>query len=539
MRKFKFILFLAFIVISSQLKAQNYAASKITDAKVYRQNAELTQKVTFQVKQGTSELVIGNISTLIIPTSLQVAVAGNNAVTLLSAKYENNYLKSPDKSQATQKLTDSLEYLKNELRWLNDQKNIFQGMEDILNKNKTLAGEESSFKPADLTLLINNYQTNLTSIRKNLMDLDKKEKALAEKRNRIQNQLQQIAQKENAPAGQIVLQIDAKQNTTANFKITYLIHQAGWTPIYDLRSEGVNEKVKLAYKAQVFQRSGLDWDKVNLTVSTGNPSQNNNQPRLNTQWIDVIDQTVAGKTYYSKPLVNRDAMALEEVQVTSQLRKANYNDAYAYNAQVVENTMNVDFVIKNPQSILADGKQNLIGLDTYELTSNYMYQTTPKLDKGAFLLANVSDWSNYNLLPGNANVFFEGAFVGTSYINTNSTNDSLSISMGRDEGVVVKRETVKDFTSKKLIGSNSTQVFTYEIEIRNTKKNKIQVEVLDQIPVSKNDKIEVKLENSGGGTLDAQSGKLTWKLDLNPNETKKITFSYSVKSPKDVKVMGL
>jgi uncharacterized protein (TIGR02231 family) len=537
------IAFFAIFFVSTVF-SQSLTTSKITDVKVFRNNAQLTNKASANLKAGTSEIVIGNISTSIIPTSIQVSIASNSTVTLLSAKYEPNYLNTTDANPVLKKLNDSLVYLNNELRWVKDQKNIYLGMEDILQKNKNLSGAEGGFKPADLTLLLSTFQNNLTSIKKSIIELDKKEQDLFEKRNRIQNQINEKSQLSNNPSGQIVLQIDAKQTANADFKINYLVHSVSWQPIYDLRSEGVGKPINLAYKAQVSQRSGIDWEKVNLTISTGNPSQNNNQPIFNTQWVDIYQpQTL--RNYAAAPRAvqaerNEDVM-LESVTISDSrsTRKASYDQGYAYDAVVVENVMSADFVISNPQTILTDGKTNLIGLETYQLPTKYHYQSIPRLDKGAYLLAYTTDWGQYNLIAGTANIFFEGAYVGQSYINPNVPNDSLAISMGKDDGVIIKRNAVKDLSSTKMIGSNKTQVFTYEIEIKNAKKTNIDIEIVDQIPVSKNKLIEIKLEEAGGAKLDETTGKLSWKMNLVGNESKKLKFSYSVKSPKDVSVAGL
>ena len=544
MKKLNFAIAFFAIFFVSETIAQSLTASKITDVKVFRNNAQLTNKASVSLKPGSSEIVIGNISTSIIPTSIQVSIASNSSVTLLSAKYEPNYLNTNDANPILKKLNDSLVYLNNELRWVKDQKNVYLGMEDILQKNKTLAGEEGSFKPADLTLLLSTFQNNLTSIKKSIIELDKKEQELFEKRNRIQNQINEKSQQNNNPSGQIVLQLEAKQATTADFKINYLIHGVSWQPIYDLRSEGVGKDVNLAYKAQVSQRSGIDWEKVILTISTGNPSQNNNQPIFSTQWVDIYQQqaTQTLKNYGNAPsAANRSEVMLESVIVSDSrsTKKASYNDAYAYDAVVVENVMSADFVISSPQTILSDGKVNLIGLESYKLPTKYHYQTIPRLDKGAYLLAYTTEWGQYNLIPGTANIFFEGAYVGQSYLNPNVPTDSLAISMGKDDGVIIKRNALKDLSSTKMIGANKTQVFTYETEIKNTKKTNIDIEIVDQIPVSKNKQIEIKLEDAGGAKLDETTGKLTWKLNLVGNESKKLKFTYSVKSPKDTSVVGL
>jgi uncharacterized protein (TIGR02231 family) len=206
---------------------------------------------------------------------------------------------------------------------------------------------------------------------------------------------------------------------------------------------------------------------------------------------------------------------------------------------VTENQLNIDFEIPIKQSINSDGKENLVFLKSYELTTEYIYHSVPKLNNGAFLLAKISDWSQFNLVAGNANIFFEGGFVGTSYINPQVTSNELLISMGRDNSIVVERLPIKEYKSSKLIGTNKKETIGYEITIKNKKSVPIQIEILDQLPVSKNKIIEVEVEEKGKAEYTSNIGKLLWTLDIEPRQTQNVKFIYSVKYPKDESVIGI
>jgi uncharacterized protein (TIGR02231 family) len=490
----KIIVFLAIFSFTIIGKAQTWIDSKITDVTVYRQNAQITAAAKTPLKAGTSEIVIENVSTSIIPSSMQVALSAQGKVTLLSAKYEPNYLQSPKKNPKVIALEDSLELVNENLQFIKDQKDVYSGMESVLNSNKSLAND-NGFSAAQVSALIENYRTQLSAIRKKTTELVKSEKALNTTKTRLQNQLNTLNAKLNAPSGQIVLQISALQPTTADFKITYVTQNAGWEPIYDLRAKDINSPVELNYKANIYQNTGFDWENINLTVSTGNPTQNNNRPILSTQFID-IRKPIQLRT--ASPAMGKSNLAYERMEMAN--REVAYDDAFDYSAAVIENQLNVDFEIQLPQHIPSDGKKHMVALDQQTIATNYIYHSVPKLDGGSFLLAKISNWGSLNLLPGNANIFFEGAYVGETYINPSVAKDTLLLSMGKDEKINIKRTEVKDFTSTRFIGSNKTQTFTYEIEIKNNKNSAIELEVLDQIPISKNKDITVKLEESNGAT---------------------------------------
>jgi uncharacterized protein (TIGR02231 family) len=180
-----------------------------------------------------------------------------------------------------------------------------------------------------------------------------------------------------------------------------------------------------------------------------------------------------------------------------------------------------------------------MALNSYELNTEYIYHAVPKLNDGAFLLAKISNWGQYNLLAGDANIFFEGAFVGNSFINSNVTADTLLISMGRDNNININRLAVKEYASSKLIGMNKEVSFGYEISVFNKKSVPIDIEILDQIPVSQNNLIEVTLDEKGSAKYVSENGKLLWTHTIKPGQSSIEKFAYTVKYPKKESVTGI
>ena len=161
----------------------------------------------------------------------------------------------------------------------------------------------------------------------------------------------------------------------------------------------------------------------------------------------------------------------------------------------------------------------------------YEYHIVPKMDKGAFLLAKISNYGKYNLLSGTANIFFEGVYLGQSYIDASVTTDTLLLSLGRDEKIAVRREKIKSI--KKEFGSFIKENITFEISIRNNKSQNIEITLLDQIPVSKNKDLEVKLIESTSAFHNETYGSLRWIKNVKADETVKILFEYEVRYPKE------
>lgn len=530
------------ILTVSTVFAQNEVSSKITSATVYRQKAQLVSEAQGKIPAGTSEIVIRDISTYINPSSIQVAMKSSGKVSLLSATYEVDYLKDNELSEEQQEWKDKLDELNADLRWTREQKQIYVDLESVLNVNKKLGGADIGLDPIDLSQLLEIYKTKQYEYNKEFLKYEKEEKDLKIEVAKVQQQLNQVNAKANKPTGTIRLQVSAVSPSTTDFKCTYIVSNAGWSPVYDLRSEGTDKSVDLIYKANIYQNSGYDWERVNLTVSTGNPVQNNNRPILYPLYVNYyqpyeVQQAYGGADYKVKRTETLN-MAYAQAPEMAEIVTGDYEEGYRYDNQETTSQFSTQYEVSLPQSVPSDGKNHLIGLESYELESEYAYHSVPKLDCGAFLLAKVSDWGQYNLLPGTANIFFEGAYVGQSQINPDVSSDTLLLSMGRDEGIKITRNQLQDFTSKKTIGSNKKETYAYEIEVRNNKKTSIEIEILDQIPVSKQKDIQVELDEDGGAQYNEEIGKLEWNVQLAPNQSKKLRFVYTVKYPKDKQING-
>lgn len=241
-------------------------------------------------------------------------------------------------------------------------------------------------------------------------------------------------------------------------------------------------------------------------------------------------------------IVLGEGLALEEVVVTAlgQSRKNKKRDRQEASkpvpVQTIQNTTSVEFKIDLPYSIPSNGKRYTVQIEEHELPAYYEYYCAPKLDKDAFLTAEVTGWEAYHLLTGEANLFFEGTYIGKSLLNVEGLNDTLSLSLGQDKNIVVQRTKKTDYQDRQFIGNKKTDSRAWEIEIRNKKKLPINIVIQDQFPVSITDDIEVKHGDYKGATLDKETGILTWELEMAATKTEQVVFDYSVKYPKKRRV---
>jgi uncharacterized protein (TIGR02231 family) len=206
---------------------------------------------------------------------------------------------------------------------------------------------------------------------------------------------------------------------------------------------------------------------------------------------------------------------------------------------LTNNTVNTEFKISIPYDIPSDNQQYDVVMQEQSLKAIYAYITIPKLDNDAFLRAQVVDWAQYSLLPGESNIYFKGTFVGKGYIDPAQANDTLNLSLGRDRAISVKRDQIKDFCKTDFLGGKQRTTKAYEITVQNNKKQAIDLIIEDQIPISQNGDVEVETEELSGATYDTTTGKIQWKLTLQPGETVKKQLRFNVKYPKKKYVSGL
>jgi hypothetical protein len=201
-------------------------------------------------------------------------------------------------------------------------------------------------------------------------------------------------------------------------------------------------------------------------------------------------------------------------------------------ATPVVRTTNLEFTIDNPYTISSGGQNQSVDMIEYEIPAEYQYYSAPKLDNDAFLTARMTEWDNYNFLEGQANIFFEGKYIGKTILDTQNTSDTLTLSLGRDKNVVVTREKKKEYSANQFIGSNRRSSFAYEISVRNKKAYPINIRIEDQLPVPNTKDISIDNIEDSGAIRNEQTGLLTWNLKIEPGKTEKIDLKYEIKYPK-------
>ncbi|KDN54581.1 DUF4139 domain-containing protein [Flavobacterium seoulense] len=518
-----------------------FTSAKIKAATVYFNAAELTQNTSVNLPAGTSEIVIKNVANHLNQNTIQIAAP--SSVTVLSVQFTNNYISEfeiDESNPVIKRVRDSITWVKKEIKRIQILNNSNKQAIVLLDNNQSVTGANTGLNVAELIKLVDYSKAKRTELENTIVDLQEKEENWNKKLTALNSKLEfNTKNEEKTSTGKLILQVMTNTAGIVPLDITYITNSATWRPFYDLRAESIKAPINMMYKAQVFQNSGIDWKKVKLTLSSGNPNQNNQAPELQPWFLRYHEEILSVAPAGSGPKND----ALKEVVVVGYgtQKKATKQESSSISnyTTINENQLNVSFDIDIPYDILSNWKAHSVSLKEIKLPATYNYYAAPGADKEAFLLAEIEDYSKYNLLQGEANIIFEGMYVGKTNINPNQTADTLKLSMGRDKKIAIKREKVADKSGTKFLSSYKEQTFTYDITVKNNKKEDIEIELKDQYPLSTDKEITVELTDSGKAKVNQETGMLNWNLKLAANETKKIRISYKVKYPKDKNIDNL
>ena len=634
-------------------------SSKIKDVTCFFQGAQVTRTAAVRLPKGKQILVFNQLPFTLNDESVQLKSSDNCKV--LSVKHELVY-PSTRKSAEEKTIEDQIEGLEIEMKAIQNKFDVFGLEEKLLMDNSNIAEKYEGAEIANIKDAADYYRARLNEIRQGKLDLSIKMDLQREKIKDLYAALNTLTSIKRNNYSKVIVAVDCISEAKEELKLSYYMYRAGWTPNYDFRVDDVTKPLDIVYNANVFQSSGESWDKVNLTLSTSDPTLDGEKPEL-VNWIlgnadpykkeikqkgsgalkGVIQDAESGEplpfvkvllkkngsilggadtdfdgkfmikpipsgTYdvefktvgfqkklikgvrisddkitfldeslnsevqmleevtlvqYARPLIDMDGGARsnftrEDIgrlpvrgasNIASTVTGARSENAYSYiegnkvnnddykKTDYISNSLkntvaNLEYEIDIPYTIPSDGQDYSIKMKELSVSVKYIYHAVPKLDEDAFLTAELTDWTKLNLLPGKSNIYYEGTFVGSSNIDTEKASDTLSISLGRDKNIAIKREGNTELFDKRVVGSYIKETIGWKISVRNNKDTKINIVIEDQFPISYRKSIDVDRIDYVGAKLDDKTGMLLWDLQLNADESKDVQFNYQVRYPK-------
>lgn len=522
---FKLAACLVLLLSTSYAYANKTVPSKIEHVTVYRQGAVVMRSGNVNIPSGRSVLTFTELPNTINPQSVQFSADGD--FTILSIQHQVNHLTPPPPNKAIHQLEQDKKRFNLDLQREQTLLSVAQDEENIiLMAGPMISNNKDSFSINHLKDAADLYRERLRNVKLEKLGITQQIAVLQDTIQKITSELKKLkTQSKRETINEVLVTIDAPRAINSNFELSYQVSRASWTPLYDVKVANTSQPVSLAYKAKVQQHSGEDWDNAFLTLSTGNPTSFSLPPVMNPWWLNIYTpQNVYADDESYDRMEQPQKEVLDEVVVTSY--------AAPPVVQAVDQVISFQFEIKARYDIPSKGKDYVVQIGKYDLPADYEYYAAPKLNPYAYLTAKISDWENYRLLPGTANLYFNGTYLGQSAINPNVATDTMSFSLGKDESISITRKKGKKYSERQFIGNKQMKTIAWDIEIRNNKRQNIDIVIEDQYPVSANEQIEVELLQSKGANVDESQGKLRWEFSLKPGKRKELSFGYEVKYPK-------
>lgn len=498
--------------------------SSVEQATVFQNSAQITRTATVHLASGRNEITFEGLTPSLKPETIQLR--GSDPFMIMSLSHRREYIGVHPQKDRLERLKAQRDSLERIIEDKESTQSVLERERNILLSNINLKGDQQNLTAAELEKAMEYFHRKLTDLENGQLTLTRELDTLNEELEKIEKQISELDDDAERNRSLVTAVLQSDQSEQVELRLTYLVADAGWYPSYDLRVADVDGPVNLSYKANIRQSTGIDWNQVDVTVSSAIPDRGGGLPDLRPWYIRFRD-VQPQKMKEGRAMKVQAPAADQRDQAEDRMEAARRT----VTVQEVQNQTSFSYRIDIPYDVPSGGKPLTVAVKNNDIPAEYRYYTVPKRRSEAYLTARISEWDQYNILPGEANLFFGETYVGKSSIDPRSVGDTLSFSLGSDESVVVEREKLREFKEKNFFGNKVRESFAREISVRNSKDQPISIEVLDQVPVSENEDINVSLQESSGAHYNRQTGMLTWQLQLGAGETRELRFVYEVEYP--------
>ena len=536
--------FLAMMTTDARAEQEKQTA-KLESVTIFTDGAQVKRTKTVALKAGEQTVTFTGFSPYMDTKSLQVRA--NGRLTVLGVSHRRVVADSLAQARKLSQAEQAVASVERKIQQVQDEQQVLDAQAELVKSNCSVSGRTVATPLANIKELNNYYAQELLALKKRSQVLTDQMRDLENEQARVKKSLDSLRRVRPKEVFDIDVKVSAAQAAQAAFSISYYVTNASWYPSYDIYSTGISKPMDLSYKVNIVQNTKEDWQQASVTLSSANPNRSNTAPTLGTYWLD-FEKPVTESRPHRKGLARTATAAAEPMMLERSVDEAlqgrvagldvvEEEESELIEVQQQQSLFGYEFTIGQPLSLPSSTKATATEIARYQLPATYLYKVYPKKDKEAFLVAEATDWQKLNLLEGDANVFFDNSYVGKSRLSTSSATDTLYLSLGRDPGIRVDRTKVNEKSASRFLGSNREQTVTWRILVTNTRREAVCVSVYDQTPIARNSDINVSVEELSGGQRDKDTGIVTWKLDMKPNEKRELLLQYKVKYPKNERLV--
>lgn len=519
-----FYLFSFFILsVSAQL------TPKIKSLKVFSSGAQITRSAKVKLNSGIDTLKIKGISAFVNQQTIQAKVNGAKIIDIkFTTSYSNQIKDEPKLAQ----IKSQIKSVEKELLDLEDALAYLKIEKDLILSNKRISNEET-IDIEDVKDFVAYYKSKVPGLIQKITDTEQQINKFKEVKSKLNKQVKDLQKVNTEQTGEIDIVYASKQNQQVQLELRYHVLRCGWSPLYNMRASNIGEPIAFEYNAMIYQNTGVNWNNCDLTVATGNPVLSGEKPeiyawRLNNESYVSYKSKARGRAKSEAPMAGYADL---EFEMDNMAMVANVSRPMQQ-----ENLTFTSFTIPGKFTLnTGEGEKN-VNILKKELPATYQYYAVPKKSSGVYLLAQVTEWEKMPLIPGRSHIYFDETYVGKSYLNPKTMKDTLDVSLGQDQSIFVERvkQEGKCINKTNLLGVSKTR--GYEITVKNNRNKLVKIEIVDQIPIAKDNKIKVEHKLDGNWELKEETGILEWNIEVPAGEKKSASFEFEVKHPKNFNV---
>ncbi|OQX98417.1 MAG: hypothetical protein B6I20_11110 [Bacteroidetes bacterium 4572_117] len=528
--------------------------SKIEAVTIFQDRALVERITQTDLKKGEHKIVFENLPLGIDKDSIQVN--GSTKVILQDVKLKRVFLKSASGEEKEEleverlRLEDSIAEIKDNIVNLNGQKTFLQNMAATASESQ----KKSIFilmPPEKLIDNLNYYRKSLDKTDTEIRKLTKEQKNLQKSLQIVKSETIRFSSGNLEEMHQVELSLFVEEDSAIDLKLSYIIFNASWKPVYDLRATSTGKRMNISYNAIVSQTTGEKWEDVRLKLSTAQAHLSAKQPSLSPWFIDIYvepeydeysdDDMMFAKRSKKRLMKPATPMVAEKMNMSTDMVDLMEKPV----AQVETGATSVVFAIPGTNTITDNGEEHKVGISAFEFIADFQYNSVPKMSPYAFLTAKVKNTSDFPMLAGKSNVFLDNNFVTNSFLKLVAPNEEFKTSLGIDEGLKIEHKLINKFQKEEGLFSKKEKVsYEYKIIIKNNKANEVDIVIEDQIPIAQNNDIKVELLEPKYKE-DSEVLKITdlkiieWKIKLKPKEEYLIPVKFYLEYPKEKTLTGM
>lgn len=478
---------------------------------LYPDRAAVTREVRVRLDQGLWTVRIPELPASVVRDSLQARVRGSARLlgVEFSAERQADFASSPEGTALAERVRD----LRRRAGNLAQDRSALEAHEKLVDAVgiRPTAGAlpDGAAQPIDLK----SVERQLEAIAAEKARILEESRRLADEKDAADRELA-VAEGQLAARGgadrverAAVVVLSVPEAGMAEIDLTYLVGRAGWAPAYAIRSEADRSKVSVEYDAMVVQQTGEDWRDVRLSLSTAEPTRASSPPPVAPWFVDVVVPVPVAMPSTSVAMEFAPAAAAPEPMAPGAPNEGGaFGNAeverelleLAADADVIDAGIAVSFELPRPVTLVSDAaKRQRTRIGTVSPETAFGYVAAPILAERVYLRGTLRNASAFQLLPGRAQVFMGGEFVGETQVPSVAPQGEFRVWFGPDPAISARREVLSKVTGASgLFGGAELTTWNNRITVSNGTGRDVTVEVLDRRPVSRNEKVEAKLASA-------------------------------------------